>query len=132
MGAMSKKLSFPLGPMEAEARAAEEGIILARELGSSKVVVEGDAKPIMVALTESVSDITPSTIQKVEKGAEFRLQNFKAWKAQHVHRNCNTAAHVLARHARNVMDYIVWVEDTPPMILDHIRMDVISLGLSPN
>ena len=27
------------------------------------------------------------------------------------------------------MDYIVWVEDTPPMILDHIQMDVIFLGL---
>lgn len=28
------------------------------------------------------------------------------------------------------MDYITWVEDTPPMILKNIRMDVISTGLS--
>ncbi|KAK9988305.1 hypothetical protein SO802_028544 [Lithocarpus litseifolius] len=130
MGAMSKKLPFPLGPMEAEARAAEEGIILARELGLSKVVVEGDAKTIMMGLTDSAPNSTPSSIQKVVEGAKLRLQNFKSWLVQHVHRNCNTAAHVLARHVRNVMDYIVWVEDTPPLILKHIRMDVISMGLS--
>ena len=28
------------------------------------------------------------------------------------------------------MDYIVWVEDTPPMILDHIQMDVNFFGAS--
>ena len=79
-------------------------------------------------------DTTPCTIQKVMEGAKRRLQNFKAWKAQHISRKCNTTAHVLARNACNVMvlmDYIVWVEDTPAMILDHIQMDVISLGLSP-
>ena len=132
MGAMSKKLPFPLGPMEAEARVAEEGILLARDLGLSKVIVEGDAKTIMVALMDSDPDTTPCTIQKVVEETKLRLQNFKAWRAQNVSRNCNTAAHVLARNACNVMDYIVWVEDTPPMILDHIQMDVISLGLSPN
>ncbi|KAK9994953.1 hypothetical protein SO802_024656 [Lithocarpus litseifolius] len=87
---------------------------------------------LTMALTDSVPNSSPSSIQKVVEGAKFRLQNFKAWLAQHVHRNCNTAAHALARHARNVMDYIVWVEDTPPLILKHIRMDVISLGLSPS
>ena len=73
MGAMSKKLPFPLGPLEAEARAAEEGIILAWELGLSKVVVEGDAKTVMVALTESAPVATPSLIQMVVEGAKLRL-----------------------------------------------------------
>ena len=62
MGAMSKKLHFPLGPMEAEAWAAEEGILLARDLGLSKVIVEGYAKTTMVALMDSDPDTTSCTI----------------------------------------------------------------------
>ena len=73
MGAMSKKLPFSLGPLEAKARATEEGIILAWELGLSKVVVEGDVKTIMVALTESAPVATPSSIQMVEEGAKLKL-----------------------------------------------------------
>ncbi|XP_075669942.1 uncharacterized protein LOC142639681 [Castanea sativa] len=73
IGAMSKKLHFPLGLMEAKAQAAKEGILLARDLGLSKVIVEGDAKTIMVAFTESDPDTTPCFIQKVVEGAKFRL-----------------------------------------------------------
>ena len=73
MGAMSKKLPFPLGPMEVEARAADEGILLARDLGLSKVIVEGDVKTVMVALMDLDPDTNPCTIQKVMEGAKSRL-----------------------------------------------------------
>ena len=39
----------------------------------------------------------------VVEGAKLRLQNFMAWQALHIHRNSNTAAHALTRHARNVI-----------------------------
>ena len=73
MGAMSKKLPFPLGPLEAGARATEEGIVLARDLGFNEVIIEGDAKTVMDALANSDPQLIPSSIQKVIEGAKFRL-----------------------------------------------------------
>ena len=44
------------------------------------------------------------------------LQNFSSWKAVHTNRINNSAAHVLAREAKNVDNCLVWVEDSPPCI----------------
>ena len=125
MGAMRKKLHFPLGPLEAEVKAAED-------LGLNEVIIEGDVKTVMNALANSDPQLTPSSIQKIIEGAKFRLQAFKSWQIRHVHRSCNMAAHMLARHACSVPDSLVWVEDTPPMIISQICMDVSNLGLSLN
>ena len=79
MGAMGKKLPFPLGLLEAEARAMEEGIVLAKDLGFNEVIIEGDAKTVMDALANSDPQLIPSSIQKVIERANFRLQAFKSW-----------------------------------------------------
>lgn len=72
MGAMTKKLHLPLGALEVEAKVAEEGTILARELGLGEVVVEGDYMRVMPAL--SGVNQPPSSIQKVVESSIHRLQ----------------------------------------------------------
>ena len=42
--------------------------------------------------------------------------------------DCNKAAHLMARHAKEIEDCIIWVEDTPTFIVSKVNFDVISLG----
>ena len=97
MGAISKKISLPLGALEVEAKAMEEGILLARDLGLMDIILESDAQTVVMVFAGS--DPGPSSIQKVVEGAKLWLGSFNSWNANHVHRQTNMTAHLLAREA---------------------------------
>jgi len=44
MGALSKRIYLPLGALEVEVMAFEEGILLAKDLSLLKTIIEGDAQ----------------------------------------------------------------------------------------
>ena len=63
-------------------------------------------------------------------GAKQWKQMVQVWKANHVRRTGNVATHLMARNANLVSDYVVWVEDTPPIIQSQVLRDVLHLNLS--
>ena len=130
MGAMSKKLELPLGALEVEAKAVEEGVMLAKDLGLRHIIIEGDAQKVMSALAGHTSP--PSSIQNIIAGARQWSLNFSAWKVTHVQRNCNQTAHLMARNAKLIFESVIWVEDTPPVIETQIAFDVRCLGSCPS
>ena len=129
MGALCKKVAAPWGALEAEAKAVEAGILLAWDLGLKDIVMEGDSQLVMLVLKGSV--YPASVIQKVVEGSQRCLSHFKTWRDEHVKRNNNKAAHLLARNALFVDDCVIWVEDTPPVIELQIQNDVIAMDFGP-
>ena len=105
MGAISKKLDLPLGALEMEAKAFEEGILLAGDFSLGKIFLEGDAKLVTDALAGCCSP--PSSIQMIIGGIQRWSFNVQAWQVSHVCRTGNCAAHLMARNAKLVTDSVV-------------------------
>ena len=75
MGALCKRIQLPLGPLEVEAKPMEEGIQVARDLSLKEIIIEGDAKQVVMAISDTGS--APSLISKVIEGMRLRLLHFK-------------------------------------------------------
>jgi len=100
---------------------------LAWDLGLKDIIVESDSL-IMVNALRGLGPI-PSSIRKVTGGIEMTLRQFSSWKATHISRGSNRAAHLLAQHARQVDECIVWVKDTPSIIGNQIQHDVNNMNI---
>ena len=130
MGAMSKKISRPLGAIEAEAKAMEVGILFAWDLGLKNIVAEGDSLAIVQAIKGSVTSAI--SIQKVTEGNSWWLKNFDNLKISHARRSSNTAAHSMAKEAKSILESVIWEKDSPPFISDQLMSDVLSMDICPS
>ncbi|XP_075653880.1 uncharacterized protein LOC142624231 [Castanea sativa] len=112
--ALSKHLPLSLGLLEAEAKAADEAISVAWDLGDREVIFETDSKVVSDALCGT---ITPRvTIVDIIEGTLHRLLAFRRTQFQHVRRTANQAAHTLARHAKGISEFVTWIEKSPPFL----------------
>ena len=100
---------------------------MAWDLGLKDIIVESDSLS-MVNVLRGLGP-TPSSIRKVSEGIEMTLRQFRSWKASHINRGSNRAAHLLAQYARRVDECLVWVEDTPSVIGNQIQNDVINMNV---
>ena len=107
MGAMSKKLELPLGALEAKAKAMEEGMLLAWDLGLKEIIIECDSELVVKSLGEQ--SLLQNSIQKVIKGVREGLKCFKAWRMTHTRKSGNTTAHIMARNAKMLNHCNIWV-----------------------
>lgn len=121
VAALSKKMELPLGALEIEAKALEEGIQFASDVGVRDVIFEGDSMTIYNSV-QGLSE-PPSSVQNIVAGILRNVQSFRTFEFTHTRRQGNVPAHLLAQYAANVESYSAWLEECPSFMVHACEQD---------
>ena len=117
-----QKLGCTLGAIETESKAIEAGLLFALDIGIRDVVVESDCLLMIQALKGTTTP--PSMVSAVTQGILDLSMGFNRVEFSHVKRQGNRSAHVLAKHALGIIDFIAWIEETPCFLEQTLIHDV--------
>lgn len=96
--------SNSLGAVEAEAKAFEFGLQFAKDMLIHDIVLEGDSPVIMNALKE-VSP-PPVSVAAVVYNVMSVSHEFRSLEFSHICRHGNRPAHLLAKHACGIANFL--------------------------
>ena len=124
LASMSQVIPLPLTVVELETLAAAKALEFASDLSLGKVILEGDSETIINSLNDNSPSLAPFglPIQEVKNYANL----FQCISFLHVCREGNNVAHNLARHARHVNGFSVWMEDVPSHTFTTYQADLPS------
>jgi len=108
-------------PATAEALAAWEAVVLARELGGSRILLEGDSSIIVSAL--GVREPSFRVYGQILNDTKSLFSHFLSVEVHHVRRSANQAAHLLAKHAISQLLNYTWFGECPIIIQNAIVAD---------
>ena len=100
----------------------EQGLLLARELQLSRVMLESDALSVINAINDSTFGAYYGHIIKDISHAQstFHFYSFK-----HLNRSFNSAAHELAQFTRRNGYVNLWKGVTPPFLVPFVQTDLL-------
>ena len=103
---------------------------LCRKIIATMGVVEVEAKAFEVGLLFALCDTSPppSSIASVVLGMQEMSKEFRRLEFSHVRRQGNRIAHLLAKHASIIVDYIAWIGEDPCCIEQALIHDVTSFS----
>ena len=78
---------------------------------------------IMVQALNGTS-VPPSAVSAVVQGILDLSSSFRRVEFSHIKRQGNRPAHVLAKHALGIVDFIAWIEETPCFLEQALIHDV--------
>ena len=112
--------------METEAKAVEVGVQFARDIGIQDCIIEGDSLTIYTALYGNTSP--PSAVAVVVSSIKVLCGAIRGVEFSHTRRQCNRLAHLLAKQASGISDFIAWLEENPCFIEQALCHDVSLLN----
>lgn len=92
------------------------------------VTFMGDSLVIRNAI-HGLTEVAPS-VQNVVTRILKHVQGFRTFAFSHAKRQGNSPAYVLAQHAVNMEDFVVWLEECPGCIENACMHDVLSFSNS--
>ncbi|KAL4312747.1 hypothetical protein GQ457_01G025130 [Hibiscus cannabinus] len=101
-------------PFAAEAVAAIAGLRFVLHLGLRSIILEGDARSIILRLLDRSRDV--SVLSLLISEGKSLARNFRDFAFMCVPRFSNRAAHVMARKDFTVMLDSFWVDEAPPEV----------------
>ena len=122
---MAARVPQQLQPIEIEALAAYKAIVFAKELGLSKVVLEGDSSIVMSVLNSSNPGLAPFGLL-VQDTLNVAI-GFSKLSYSHTKRESNSVAYNLAQLAVNIPNCVIWMEDVPSDVLSFCHVDLTGI-----
>jgi ribonuclease HI len=118
MGSLSQRFPFPHSVEAVEASAARSAIQFARDLGFTKIDLEGDSKTVVEALIlrEPCTTMYGHIIEDTKQIA----QSLQSVLFLHTNREGNVMAHLLAKRARQNKPFEAWLESVPPELVSNL------------
>ena len=111
LASMADRFPLPHSIVAVELLAAIKALQLALELGYNSITLEGDSKIAIDAMRSGLPSL--AVYGHLLEEVKFLVRGFAAVEFSFVPRQCNTLVHNIARHARHVSKYKVWMEDVP-------------------
>jgi ribonuclease HI len=121
MGSLCQRVPFPHSIEAVEASAARCAIQFAKDLGLMEIDLEGDSKIVVDALLLSGPCIT--FYGHIIEDIKLIARGLCSVHFQHVKRDGNNLAHLLAKRARLNKSLEVWLESVPPELVSKLVLD---------
>ncbi|XP_042964623.1 uncharacterized protein LOC122298843 [Carya illinoinensis] len=96
-------------PLLAESYGALIAVNFAWDLGLANIILEGDSLQVVQALKKDQEAWCSSSMFLFK--AKLGLSKFARWEVSHVRRDGNIIAHLLAKNALSILDYITTMEE---------------------
>ena len=91
-------------------------------MGFDKIILEGDYETVIKALTDPSPSLASYGLL-IQEAQQLAMQ-LNGISFQHVGKEGNRVAHNLAKHARHVTSFNVWMEDVPILCFNVYQVDM--------
>ena len=125
MAGMSTKGPYVHNSEDAEVMACRRAIEFSKDAGFSRLIIEGDNLNVMRALSNPTEN--RSLLGHIYDDIKCNLRGMQVLSFNWVKRGRNMVVHSLAKHARNLLEDLYWIEDTPPPMADAFYYDSLHI-----
>ena len=126
MAGMSAKGPYMNSSEEAEVLACRKSIEFSMESGFSRLIIEGDSLNVIRAISTPAAN--SSLLGHINEDIRCNIKGLQVVSFSWVKRGGSMVAHSLAKYARNIIDDIYWIEDTPPPTADALYQDSLHIN----